>query len=110
MPDWSIKIIPGSKGATFAPNPLPAEQDDLVSWNNTTDDTHQIEVTAPEQNPFRTHPIPAGEPSSPAYDVAQPPKSKPANWTATYRCILHADEQGTIKARIVPTPPTQSQP
>src|SRR5437763_2386969 len=51
MADWSIKIVPAASGggAAFQPDlqgykpgqALPAQQDDLVTWNNTTNEAHQ---------------------------------------------------------------------
>ena len=111
MPDWSIKIVSASSGggAAFQPDlqgysqgdPLPAQQDDLVSWNNTTDDTHQPWPTDSNYNPlsdadvlprgsatYLSDPIPAGKSSRPSYDVAQPDGS-PQTWTIYYFCKLH---------------------
>ncbi len=111
MPDWSIKIVSASSGggAAFQPDlqgysqgdPLPAQQDDLVSWNNTTDDTHQPWPTDSNYNPlseadvlprgsanYLSDPIPAGESSRPSYDVAQPDDS-PQTWIVYYFCKLH---------------------
>jgi hypothetical protein len=108
MPDWSIKIVPSGTGggAAFVPDPLNAWQDDLVSWNNTTGVTHQIELveiawaagaSAPS---FATDPIPKQGSSRPSYDVAQP---SPSAWIVRYRCKLHPQEQGTIKVTVYPT-------
>ena len=128
MPDWSIRIVPSNSGtgAAFVPDlqgtnegdPLIAQQDDLVSWNNTTDDTHQPWPTDSSYNPlsesqvlprgsanYLSDPIPPGESSRPSYDVAQPSTS-PASWTVYYYCKLHPEittERGTIEAT---TPPT----
>ena len=130
MPDWSIKIVPASSGggAAFQPNlqgydqgdPLPAQQNDLVSWNNTTHDTHQPWPTDSNYNPlsdaevmprggpnYLSDPIPAGDPSRPAYNVTQPSTTPPpGNWTIYYYCKLHPDittERGTIEAIALPT-------
>ena len=112
MPDWSIKIVPSGKsgGAAFVPDQLDAWQDDLVSWNNTTEATHQIEVVeiawaAGTSTPsFVTQPIPKHGSSRPSYDVAQPSaKPSPSAWIVRYRCKLHPQEQGTIKATVYPT-------
>jgi len=128
MADWSIKIIPAStgNGAAFAPDiqgygpgdALPAQQDDLVSWNNTTDDTHQPWPTDSSYNPlseadvlprgsanYLSDPIPGGQSSRPSYDVALPSGS-PQTWTVYYFCKLHPDietERGTIAATQPPT-------
>jgi hypothetical protein len=134
MPDWSIKIVAASSGggAAFAPDitgygpgdPLPAQQDDLVSWNNTTDETHQPWPTDSSYNPlseaevlprgsanYLSDPIPAGQSSRPSYDVAQPPPTPPQTnppneWTVYYFCKLHPDietERGTIEATVPPS-------
>jgi len=60
MPDWSIKIVSTDAGAAFVPglqgakpgDPLQAQQDDLVTWNNTTDETHQPWPTDASDNPL----------------------------------------------------------
>jgi hypothetical protein len=130
MPDWSIKIVNSStgKGAAFqvdlqgyAPgDPLPAQQDDLVSWNNTTKKTHQPWPTDSNYDPlpesevlprgsanYLCDPIPPGESSTPAYDVAQPQTTTPpVTWTVYYYCKLHPDietERGSIEASVPPT-------
>src|SRR5687767_12604164 len=95
MADWSIKIVPATSGpgAAFQPDlqgygpgdPLPAQQDDLVTWGNWTDDTHQPWPTDSDYNPlpetqvlprgsanYLSDPIPPGESSRPSYDVALP--------------------------------------
>jgi len=128
MADWSIKIVPAKSGGggAFAPDisgygpgdPLPAQQDDLVSWNNTTDKTHQPWPTDPSYNPlsdadvlprgsanYLSDPIPPGQSSRPSYDVALP-DSSPNTWTVYYFCKLHPTvetERGTIEATIPPT-------
>lgn len=126
MADWSIKIIPASEGAAFVPDiqgygpgdALPAQQDDLVSWNNTTDETHQPWPTDASYQPlseadvlprgsakYLSDPIPPGDSSTPAYDVALPAAS-PTNWIVYYYCKLHPDvemERGTIEATVAPT-------
>ena len=127
MPDWSIKIVPASSGggAAFQPDiqgynqgdPAPAQQDDLVTWNNTTDDTHQPWPTDSNYNPlsdadvlprgsatYLSDPIPAGKSSRPSYDVAQPDGS-PQTWIVYYFCKLHPTidtERGSIEATIPP--------
>jgi hypothetical protein len=121
MPDWSIKIIPSDtdEDAEFVPDlddakqgdPLEAQQDDLVTWNNTTDEDHQPWPTDANYNPlpdsqvkrgtpsYLSDPIPAGGSSRPSYDVAQPADTKPATWTVYYFCKLHptaTTERGQI--------------
>ena len=127
MSDWSIKIVPATSGggAAFEPDlqgynpgdPLPAQQDDLVCWNNTTDQTHQPWKTDENYVPipdsqaprgskeYLSDPIPPGQSSRPSYDVAAP-AGKPDSWTVYYFCKLHQDvtsERGTIDATVVPS-------
>ena len=132
MPDWSIKIVAAASGggAAFQPDipgsqpgdPLLAQQDDLVTWNNTTDAAHQPWQTDSNYEALTeawvgshaglklSDSIPAGRPSSPAYDVAQPgdqdPNAPPSSWTIYYFCKLHPNvqsERGTINATVPPT-------
>lgn len=128
MADWSIKIVPASSGggAAFAPDiqgygpgdPLPVQQDDLVTWNNTTNETHQPWPTDSSYNPlseaevlprgsanYLSDPIPAGQSSRPSYDAALP-DGNPQAWTVYYFCKLHPDiesERGTMEATVPPS-------
>jgi len=121
MPDWSIKIVPCStgEGATFIPDlkgakegdPLQCLEDDLVTWNNCTEEEHQPwpaddtytalpnDQVLPRGGPnYLSDIIPAGDSSRPSYDVAQP-ASAPPQWTVYYICALHPyaeTERGTI--------------
>ena len=46
MPDFSIKIVPAGGGlAGFQPDLLSVPPNSIVSWNNQTDDTHQLEMS-----------------------------------------------------------------
>jgi hypothetical protein len=129
MPDWSIKIVPtgSGTGAAFQPDvpgsnpgdPLSAQQGDLVSWNNTTDQAHQAWQTDANYQPLSDawvseHPelgmgdsIPSGRSSSPAYDVSWPSAlAPPQTWTIYYFCKLHPtveSERGTIDAEVPPS-------
>jgi hypothetical protein len=132
MPDWSIKIVQTGSGAAFVPDlygakpgdPLQAQQDDLVTWNNTTDDPHQPWPSDANYQPLPdSQVLPRGGPnylsdvippqgsSRPSYDVAQPaavPPSTtgPSTWTVYYCCKLHptvASERGTIVGTVPPT-------
>ncbi len=119
MPDWSIKIVPSGKSAAFVPDlqgaepgdPLQAQQDDLVTWNNTTKKTHQPWPTDSNYNPlpvsqvprgsanYLSDPIPPGESSRPSYDTA-------VVGTVYYCCLKHKSaksERGTIIVSAVPT-------
>lgn len=107
MPDWSIKIVEKPDGKTvFIPDlkgakpgdPLKVWIDDLVSWNNTTDTAHQI-TASNGTDTFMTYNIPAGQPSEPLYDVAQPSgNDPPETWTVNYSCTYHPNEKGQILA------------
>lgn len=137
MSDWSIKIIVDANGKTcfqpdlggFAPgDALPAQQDDLVSWKNKTNDTHQPWPTDSNYNPlpdstvrppdtaqptappqpnymyplYMSDPIPPGQSSRPAYDTSQ-------IGTIYYCCLTHPaepTERGTIQVSAVPNTPT----
>ena len=126
MPDWSIKIVPTTGGgAEFVPDlkgkkagdPLQCMADDLVTWNNTTEEQHQPwpadatytalpnDKVLPRGGPnYLSDIIPAGGSSRPSYDVAQPAAVPPATtspnqWTVYYICALHLyveSERGTI--------------
>jgi hypothetical protein len=126
MADWSIKIVQAKSGggAAFQPDlqgykagdPLPVQQDDLVTWNNTTGQTHQPWLTDANYKPitpapvrgsanYLSDPIPPKESSRPSYDVAQP-EGEPSSWTVYYYCKLHPtvkSERGMIKATVVPS-------
>ena len=124
MPDWSIKIVStgSGAGAAFVPDlvgakpgdPLQAQQDDLVTWNNTTKQTHQPWPTDSNYKPlpdsqvprgstnYLSDPIPAGQSSRPSYDVAQPSGS-PQSWTVYYCCKQHPTERGKIIATVIPS-------
>lgn len=119
MADWTIKIAKSGGKTTFVPDlsgakagdPLNAHQDDLVTWNNTTDDAHQPWQTGSNYAPLASSnlsdPIPAGQPSN-YYDCASPNKNPPApqTWTVYYFCKSHPDntsERGTIIVAAVAT-------
>src|SRR5262245_19446334 len=116
MPDWSVKIVgePG-KLTTFVVdrndvkpgNPLVAAQNDLVSWNNTTDDTHEPWPANPDGSPilpetavprgstyYMSDPIPPRSSSRPSWLVPQ--NSPTGGTTMLYCCLLHPKEQGKI--------------
>lgn len=123
MPDWSITIIPSANGAAFVPDlhgaqpgdPLHTQQDDLVTWNNTTHDEHQPWPADADYNPlpgsevtrgsarYLSDVIPPGGSSRPSYDVAAPSSPAPQTWTVYYVCKLHPDERGTIESQAAPT-------
>jgi plastocyanin len=121
MPDWSIKIVPSGRGkaAAFVPDlqgakpgdPLQAQQDDLVTWNNTTNRTHHPWPTDSNYNPlpasqvsealgnYLSDPIEGGESSRPSYDTSQP-------GTIYYCCIKHESVKSERSMIIVTAVPT----
>ncbi|MBW8875088.1 MAG: hypothetical protein JF614_09000 [Acidobacteria bacterium] len=118
MPDFSIKIVAAAgggaafipddevedyetgdlalgeeasvagEGAAFVPDCQQVPQYSLITWNNTTDETHQPELT---DKSFATDPILPGQSSRPDYYVTA---AAPA--TISYGCKLHPEEYGTI--------------
>jgi plastocyanin len=121
MPDWSIKIVSERGTVAFQPNlkgakpgdPLRAQQDDLVTWNNTTSDTHQpwpLDANGqpmqdvPRDSPnYLSDPILAGSSSRPQYDAAAPSSPPPQQWTVNYCCKDHPSERGSIIVIATPT-------
>jgi hypothetical protein len=118
MPDWSIRIVPGIHPedlAIFAVDrndvkpgaPLAAAPNDLVSWNNTTDQMHQPwpanadgtpilpQSSVPRGAPnYLSDPIPQNSSSRPSWLVPTPAKG--ASNTFRYCCLLHPKEKGQI--------------
>jgi hypothetical protein len=125
MSDWSIKIIPDATGApaAFLPDlhgskpgdPLQAQEDDLVSWNNTTDKPCQPWPTDSNYKPLPTEQvsttignylsdeIPAGMSSSPLYDVVMPTWIQPPGNVIYYCCRKNPNVRGTIVVSSIPT-------
>ena len=117
MPDWVINIVSSDSGeASFVVDfpgakqgqPLEAQQDDLVTWYNQTNDYHQPWQTDSGYNPSDqsnlSDPIPDGQPSN-TYDCAQPDGS-PQAWTVYYYCKSHPNnpnERGSINVTALPT-------
>jgi hypothetical protein len=123
MPDWSIKIVPATPApagaaAAFVPDlkgakpgqPLVAQVDDLVTWNNTTNDAHwpwptdqnftplpDAQVSIANGN-YLSNQIPAGGSSRPSYDAVMPKTGS----TIFYCCKLHPQERGTITVNPIP--------
>ena len=122
--DWSVKIVPSGAGdeAAFVPDfpdakqgdPLQVTQDDLVSWNNTTDNVHQPWETDSNYNPKTSSTLSDTIPHSQSsnwYDCKQPtppgspPPAPPRTWTVYYYCSQHPSnpkERGTIEATVPP--------
>ncbi|HET7435186.1 MAG TPA: hypothetical protein VFN10_10805 [Thermoanaerobaculia bacterium] len=95
MPDFSIKIIPGTDGVDqFQPDfqgsqpgdPLPAPSFSCVSFNNTTTRDHHI--TASLTSTYDSGDIPADGSSKVQYSLP--------STTITYACTIHPKEQGQI--------------
>jgi plastocyanin len=89
--DWAV-VISGTPGQTqFNPNPLHAQNTDIVFWSNQTDQPHQIAITGG----LTTDVIQPWTSSSPAY-VCKLATNPPG--TIAYKCITHpgANENGTI--------------
>jgi plastocyanin len=84
MPDFSVRILATSEGVKF--DPLTAPPSSCITWNNTTDETHQITYQT-----FSTDPILAGMSSRPGYVI-----DAGASGALTYYCTLHENESGTI--------------
>lgn len=117
MADWSVKIVEIDEVAEFIPDfpnakqgdPLQAQQDDLVSWNNTTDNVHEPWETDSNYNPKTSSnlsdTIAPGQASN-WYDCAQPKtKPQPRTWTIYYYCSQHPSnqkERGTIEVAVPP--------
>jgi plastocyanin len=116
MADWLVNIVIGASGqAQFVVGlpgakqgqPLKADQDDLVCWNNETNDTHQLWETDSNYDPVGQSSLPgAVKPgmSSDNYDCAQP-TWQPASWTIYYYCSLHPQnilERGSIQVAALP--------
>ena len=119
MPDWSIKIIatPGG-GAALQPDlvdakpgdPLEVQEDDLISWNNTTNQQYQPwptdsnfvplpddKVSMANDN-YLSDPIPANRSSTPVYDVVMP-----TSGDTIYYCLKNTNVRGTIVVSAMPT-------
>lgn len=132
MSDWSIKIIPNPSGIAAEPallkpdlvgakpgDPLQVQEDDLVSWNNETNQPFQPWPTDSQYNPLAVDgvtpppappPFPVPSPdgylsdmipgnlsSNPAYDVVMPTTGK-----TIYYCLLDAKGNATkVRGQIV---------
>jgi hypothetical protein len=111
LPTNSVNILDSGSAVTFAPQARGARKNDLINWNNLTQEEHQPWPTDASYNPlsvqkgdaaYLSDPIQPGE-SSGLYTVA-PPAGNPKSWTVYYCCYLHQEaksERGTI---VVPPP------
>jgi plastocyanin len=113
MPDWVVNIVSSDSGdASFVVDfpgakqgqPLQAQQDDLVSWYNQTNDDHQPWQTDSNYNPNNQSDlsdlIPAGQPSD-NYNCTLP-DAQPQSWAIYYYCNRHPDnaqERGSINLK-----------
>jgi plastocyanin len=94
---WSITIVAGTPYASFVPDvygsppALQAQVGDNVSWNNQTDQEHQIYQTGGGKI---TEVIAGHASSTPAYTVALPGGA--TTGTIDYYCNFHPEEKGTI--------------
>jgi hypothetical protein len=113
--DWSIKISPASSGsgAVFTPDllgaqpgdPLQTENQDIISWNNRTGDSHWPWALQSNGQPYASadaakaagaylsDEIPPWESSTPGYVTTAPSVGKT---TIDYICKLHPTETGSI--------------
>jgi plastocyanin len=104
MAVWSIDIVPGEAPGdpsgfvcelqpNAPPNTILAQTGDAVTWNNQTDQSHQIEIP-PDKNgtTFVSEVIPADHASRPTYLCVGP---KTGN-EILYSCKLHPEDQGVI--------------
>jgi len=75
--------------AKFDPPDLLVQQGDVVSWNNKTGRTHELELVNPDGT---TAPLPIGGP------IARHDQSDALTITQSiqYRCTRHAGETGSI--------------
>jgi plastocyanin len=96
--DWSIRIVAVSQTlAGFKPDVLnaqvgdmlQAQKYDIVTWGNTTNDTHQ---PIRDNGQALCEPIAGGASSKPQFVVLDDPGT-----TIAYTCRYHKDEKGYIK-------------
>jgi hypothetical protein len=75
MPTWSIEIVEKDGKTSFSPANQNALQDDLISWNNTTNDRHQpwmITSVGPPPVPV-ADPRKKIDPNKPLDECSNPP-------------------------------------
>jgi hypothetical protein len=112
-PTSGVNIIKSGAGASFAPSSRGASEDDLISWNNTTNSAHQPWPTDANYHPlpvakgspqYLSDEIPPGE-SSLTYRVAAPAGNPPPDsWTVYYYCKKHPNDTGERGTIVVPPP------
>jgi hypothetical protein len=81
MPDFSIRIE--GNPVTFSPNPQSLPANSIVSWNNTTENDHRLELSD-----GRITDVIIAEQSSDEYVIAA---------SITYRCKDEEGETGSIE-------------
>jgi len=83
MPDFSISIVKDGT-VTFSPDPQNVPANSVVTWNNTTEDEHQLTLSD-----GRVTPVIYAEQSSPEYAIVD---------AVTYECTIrgHEGETGSI--------------
>lgn len=106
--DWAIDIITSGTGAAFQPklpnskpgDPLNAQEGDIVTWGNRTNDVHQPWPTvgnqpngdpAPPPATGLCDPIAANDSSRPQFVVNRKPGEQ-----INYCCRYHPTERGQI--------------
>jgi hypothetical protein len=129
VPDWLIRIVPAAiptpdAPAAFQPvlagskpgDPLAVQDDDIVTWSNTTGEPHWPWQTDENYVPFSddkvqndpklnlSNPIQPGKGSRPSYNVLIPnAAAKPPSGTIYYCCKYHLQERGQLLVTAAPT-------
>ena len=94
MGNGQIAFLPAVPGAQLN-QPLGANKNDLVTWNNTTNQTLTLQASNPAGT-FLTDPIPAGQVSDPIFKVAA---------SVTYACTNPTTPTHSIQIFVPPPPP-----
>jgi hypothetical protein len=98
---WNIRISQNADGTvTFEPDvpngqpgqPLGVLPNDLVTWNNTTNQELKLQASNPP-GLFLTNPIPAGQVSDPIFSASTIPSG---TTTVTYSCVAPSLQQHSI--------------
>jgi plastocyanin len=99
MPDFSVRILSTDNGVEF--DSLYAPPGGCVTWDNETDETHQIAVGTT----FSTDPILARMSSRPSYIIASD-----ATGTLDYKCITekHTETGSIVIEQVQQIPPEVS--
>jgi hypothetical protein len=94
-PDGTVSFKPDVAGAQ-AGQPLGVQPNDLVTWNNRTNQALTLQSIPP--GTYLTDPVPAGQVSSPAYAVGA------TAGTVTYSCVQPLQQQHSIV--VITNPPS----